>query len=343
MKTPIFLFILSIVVSANAQMGGQQSFALLGLEYNARSAGLGGNFITAKDQDINLAVTNPSLLNEKMHKSISVNHAFHAGGINYGGFSYGHQLKENHLISAHVRYVSYGAMSRTDKNGTQMGEFSPFEYILGAGYGYQLNPRISVGANLNLIGSHLETYNSYGASVDLAGTYQNEKESILVTAVYKNVGTQFNIYAEKRAPLPANFLLGFSFKLKHAPFRFSILAHHLNKWDLSYTDPSAKPQTDLLTGEIIPVKRAGFLQKLAQHFTYQVEIIASKNLHFRAGFDYYRRQSLKLEAKPGIAGFTFGVGFYFKRFSFDYGLAIYSKAGFNNMLTISSNIGKMKK
>lgn len=343
MKTSLLIISLLIGKFIAAQTGGQTSFALLGLDFNARSSGLGGDFITVKDQDINLGVVNPSLLNSKMHKGISVSQAIHAGKINYGMISYGHSLSEKQMISANIRYVAYGKMKRTDKNGVEMGDFSPFEYIVGVGYGYQLNERISVGANLNIIGSHLEVYNSYGMSIDLGGSYLNAEETFLVTALFKNVGFQFNSYNDKRAPLPANFQLGVSYRLPHAPFRFSILAHHLNKWDLSYNDPTAKPTVDMLTGDTIPVKRAGFFEKLGQHFTYQLEVIATKNLHFRAGFDYYTRQSMKLESRPGIAGFSFGLGLYFKRFSIDYGFSVFSRAGFNNMLTLSTNLEKMKK
>jgi hypothetical protein len=342
MKTSFIIIFLLIGTSLFSQIGGQTSFALLGLDFNARSSGLAGDFITAKDQDINMGVSNPSLLNNKMHQSISVSQALHAGRINYGMLSYGHAFNEKQVLSTHIRYVAYGKMMRTEKNGVEMGNFSPFEYIVGVGYGHQLNPRISVGANLNIIGSHLEVYNSYGVSVDLAGTFTNASETFLLTAMFKNAGFQFNAYNDKRAPLPANFQLGASYRLKHAPFRFSILAHHLNKWDLSYTDPTAKPTVDMLTGETIPVKRAGFFEKLGQHFTYQLEILATKNIHLRTGFDYYTRQSMKLESKPGIAGFSFGLGLYFKRFSLDYGFSLFSKAGFNNMLTISANLSKIK-
>jgi hypothetical protein len=52
---------------------------------------------------------------------------------------------------------------------------------------------------------------------------------------------------------------------------------------------------------------------------------------------------MKLEQRPGMAGFTFGVGFYFKKISIDYGFSIFSRAGFNNMLTISTNLSKWRK
>lgn len=342
MKTILSIFFLSIAGSVVSQTGGLYSFPMLNLVYSARSAGLSGDLITAKDQDINLGVSNPSLYNSKMHNELSLSQAFKAGGINYGMFSYGHSLKKNRFIAGHIRYVSYNKMQRTEANGVQSGTFNPFEYVAGVGFGQQLNPRISVGANLNIIGSHLETYNSYGVSADLAGTFTSKNEAFLLTAVVRNAGVQFYAYNEERNPLPVDFQIGTSYKLAHAPFRFSVVAHHLNKWDLTYTDPSLKPTIDPLSGDTIPVKRAGFGEKLAQHFIVQVEILASKNIHLRAGFNYYARQSMKLESHPGVAGFSFGAGFYFKRFGLDYGMNIYSRAGFNHMISLSANINKVK-
>ena len=343
MKFIFSFFFLLLGFSSVSQTGGTTSFALLDLTFNARAAGLGNDFISAKDQDINLGVANPSLYNDKMHNTLSVNQALLSGGINYGQVVYGKKLKVGFLGTS-IRYVNYGEFRRTDINGVDQGAFNPFECIIGAGYGKQLNPRISVGTNVNLIYSQLESYSAFGAALDLAGTYTNKNENFLITAMVKNAGIQFKSYYNKqKSPLPAEFQIAGSYKLSHAPFRFSILAHHLNKWNITYVDPNLKPTVDALTGDSIPVKYAGFGEKLARHFTYSVEILASKNIHLRFGFDYQKRQEMKLETRPGIAGLTFGLGFYFKKISIDYGFSVYSRAGFNNMLTLSTNLSRWKK
>jgi len=338
------LFLSFIVVSLSfGQTGGTYAFPFLDFTYNARAAGLGNNFISIKDQDINLGISNASLLNPKMIGQMSVNQALLSGGINYGMAAYGFKLR-NGVLGTSVKYVSYGTLSRTEINGSNAGSFSPFECIVGASYGKQLNPRISVGGGLNLIASQLETYNAFGISGDLSGTYTDQTEQLLVTAQVKNVGLQLKNYNSKeKDQLPVQFLMAASYKLSHAPFRFSILAHHLNRWDITYYDPTLKPTVDALTGDTIPVKYAGFGEKLAQHFTYQVEILVSKSLHLRTGFDYHRRQEMKLTDRPGLSGFTLGLGMYFKKFSLDYGFSITSRAGFNNMLTFSSNLSQWRK
>jgi hypothetical protein len=343
MRNLLVIFLIFSSFISQSQTGGEHVFALLDLNFNARSAALGGDFISVRDQDVNLAVLNPSMINDRMKTGLGFNQALLPSGINYGMVAYGQQTKYG-LIVPHIRYVSYGEFRRTDITGADMGSFSPFECIAGVGYGKSLNPRISVGANVNLIYSQLEAYSSFGTGVDLSGTYTHENENLYVTALVKNAGIQWKSYVkDQRASLPTEFQMAVSYKLNHASFRFSLLAHHLNKWDITYNDPNLKPTLDPLTGDTIPVPVAGFGEKLARHFTYQMEILVSKNIHLRMGFDYHKRQEMKLESRPGISGFSFGTGLYFKRISVDYGFVINSRAGFTNLLTLSTQLSKWRK
>lgn len=343
MKTILLLIIAFSSTIIYSQYGGSLSFPFLDIDYGARSSGLGGNFIFAKDGDINLGITNPSLLNKEMDNKVALNQSFHAGGINIGMASYGRALKKDRFVTGHIRYISYGKMDGRDITGEYTTTFNPFDYIIGVGLGQQLNPRISVGGNVNFIGSNLETYSSYGASIDLGGTYTSASEQLLVTALVRNAGMQFNSYYSEKNPLPANFIIGTSYKLEHAPIRFSFQAHHLNKWDIAFDDPTLVGSIDPLSGDSIPADRPNFWNKLGQHFSYHVEIIPSKVLQLRAGFNYYQRQSLKVESRPGIAGFSFGTGLNFKRFTLDYGFTVYSRAGFNHSIGLSAHLGSIKK
>ncbi len=340
-------FLLSILILTSSiglgQTGGTTSFQLLDLSYNARSAGLGGDFISIMDRDINMGVSNPSLLNPEMHKVMSFSSSFLAGRTNYGMLSYGINTKNIGTLAAYIKYVNYGKMQRTNIAGVNEGTFRPIELILGGAIGKQINERLSIGADINFLYSQLEIYNAFGASVDFAGTYYNKDKEFLVTLLAKNIGYEFKSYVKgNKSLLPIELQMATSYKLKHAPFRMSLLAHHLNKWDITYQDPNLKPTVDPLTGDTIPVKRAGFFEKLANHFTYQLEVIVSKNINIRVGFDYYRRKELALASRPGIAGFSFGTGFHFSKFSLDYGFVIYSRAGYNHMITLSTNLSKWK-
>lgn len=328
-----------------AQTGGNTSFQLLDLHFNARSLGLGGDFISVKDKDVNMGVANASLLNTQMNKDISFSSSLMAGGINYGNLSYGYELKDIAMMSSYIQYIAYGKFDRTAVNGTKEGTFSPFEMIAGSSIGRELNKRLSIGANLNILYSQLETYSSLGASVNISGTFHNEEKGVLVTVLAKNIGYQFKSYTsnKNRKPLPIDVQLATSYKLPHAPFRISVLVHHLNKWDLTYNDPTLVPSTDPLTGELVPVERASWFEKLGRHFTFQLETLIGKHFDLRVGFDYQRRKELALASRPGIAGLSFGAGLKLKKFSLDYGFMIYSRAGFNNMITFSTNLSTWKK
>ena len=345
MKTKFLTLFLLISGISIAQTGGNNAFPFLNLAYDARSAALGNDFITGYGDELNMGIKNPSLLNSRMNKDLSVNQALFAGGINYGMFNYGFNVSEEATMATYIKYVSYGTFERTSVNGLSEGEFSPIEMIAGAGYGHTLNERLSVGANANIIYSQLETYNSLGASIDLAGTIKDEDKGYMVTAMVKNFGYQFTTYLRNnnRAQLPVELQLAGSYKLAHAPFRLSILAHNLNRWDITYNDPNLQPTIDPLTGDSIPVQRAGFFEKLGHHFTYQVEVLVTKNIHLRTAFDYHLRKELALESRPGASGFSFGIGLNFSKFSLDYGFAMYSRSGFNNILTLSSNLSKWRK
>jgi hypothetical protein len=181
-------------------------------------------------------------------------------------------------------------------------------------------------------------------SLDLAGTFHFDKANTIVTAVVKNAGYQFSGYITKQhEPIRPEMQIGVSHKIKHAPLRISVLMHDLNKWDLTYNDPNLKPTKDPLTGDTIPVKKAGFGDKLGRHFTFQLEILITSYLHIRAAFNYQQRQQMKVVDRTGVAGFSFGFGLMLKKFQIQYGINIVSAAGFNNMFSISTNIDEWKK
>ncbi|MDX1651817.1 MAG: type IX secretion system protein PorQ [Brumimicrobium sp.] len=344
MKLTSLLIFCVCTFSSIAQIGGVNVFPFLDLGYNARAVSLGRELITVYDDDVNMGVLNPASLNETMHNSIGFNQALHAGGINHGQVVYGRHFTNIGTGAAHLRYVAYGTMDRMDELGNKIGTFSAGDFVLGASLGRRLNPRISIGAGFNLIWSQLESYSSMGLSLDIAGTYQSETERTVVTAMVKNVGFQIFSYTKNnRAPLPVQPLLAVSHRLEHAPFRLSLVAHHLNQWDLTYNDPNLEPTIDPLTGEEVPVPKAGFGEKLGRHFIFQVEVLGGDLLRIRGAFDYHLRRQMLVQNRPGMGGFSFGVGLNFKRFSIDYGLKIFSSAGFNNLLTLRTDFDKWKK
>jgi len=344
MRISLLISLFFFSVTSFAQLGGKHTFSFLDLSFSARTVGLGNDFITARDNDLSLGLLTPSLLNELQNNSATFNHSILASGTNYGMVGYAHKIKNAGIMSGQIRYISYGKMDRTNELGEVTGTFRAGDVVVGLGFQHDINKYISIGANLNFIFSNLDTYNAFGMSLDLAGTFHFDKANTIVTAVVKNAGYQFSGYVTKQhEPIRPQMQIGVSHKIKHAPLRISVLMHDLNKWDLTYNDPNVKPTKDPLTGDTIPVKKSGFGDKLGRHFTFQLEILITSYLHVRAAFNIQQRQQMKVVDRTGMAGFSFGFGLMLKKFQIQYGINIISAAGFNNMFSISTNIDEWKK
>lgn len=345
MKNILLLLTLFVSFNSYLQTGGVNAFSFSEFTYNAKDAGLGGDFITGYNEDVNMGVLNPAHLNKEMNQSISVNQSLLAGGINFGMFNYGFNVKDVATMSAYIQYVAFGKFDRTNEIGIKEGTFSPFEMIAGVGVGKELNKRLSIGANGRVLYSQLESYNAFGMSFDFAATYRLKEKGFLLTMMAKNIGVEFisHVRDRKNTPTRVDVQLGMAYKVPNAPFRLSILIHNLNRWDLTYNDPNQKPTKDPLTGAEVPVKRPGFGEKLMRHFKYQLEVLVTKNIDLRLAFDLQQRKEIALEQRPGIAGFSLGVGLNFKKFGLDYGINLYSRAGVSNVLTFRSNIGEWRK
>jgi hypothetical protein len=343
MKKLVFLFVLSSWHSF-AQQGGLHSFQFLDLDFNARSMAMAGDFITVRDGDIDLAVSNPAVISEEMHNQLSLNHFFFPSGINYGQVAYARNFENVGTFVGHLRYAAYGRFARMDETGVQQGYFTAGDYALGVGYGKELNKYFSIGGNFNLIMSHLETYSAFGVSADMAANFYDEKSNITATVLARNIGYQFKGYtSQNHEPLPIEVLAGLSYKFHHAPFRLSLVGTDLTNWDLTYNDPTLQPTIDQLTGDTIPVPKASFIQKLGYHMNVGLEIVPKSDRFFvRTGFNFQRRDALGVTNRKLIGGFSFGFGLRIKKFAFNYGISFYSAAGISNAFGVMWNIEEWK-
>lgn len=332
-----FIFFLQLQ-SLQAQIGGNNTFEFLNLASPARIVGLGGTLISVRDNDINLSFQNPSLLDSTMHNSLSLSYIDYFTDIQYGYAAYSRTYKKLGSFSAGMQFVDYGNFTSTEVTGEVTGQFTAAEYALNLSYSRPIDSVFAVGATLKTIYSALGEYTSIGNAVDVGANYHNKKRLITAGLVIKNVGRQWSNYSLVREPLPFEIQLGVSKKINYAPFRINFTATHLEKWDLTYSDPSAS-SIDPITGEVIERKKLSqFADKLGRHIVFGGEILLSKNFHLRVGYNFQRRQELKIESRSGISGFSFGFGLRINRFHLSYGYARYHLAGGPNHFTLSTNL-----
>lgn len=342
------ILILNSLQICLAQLGGQHTFAFLNLSPSARVSGLAGNLITVVDDDVNLAYANPALLNPLMHQQISFQHNFHLGKIQNGYAAYAqHFDKLQMTFHAGIQYVNYGDLSLTNEYGEVEGTFQANENAFVLGAARAIDERLTVGANVKFITSRLETYNSVGFSSDIAATYADTASRFVATIVFKNVGSQISTYTEDNfEPLPFEIQVGISKKLRYLPFRFSIIYHNLQDWNIRYNDPNREDE-GLFFGED-PGEESQtsiFIDNLFRHFIFNGELLigAKENLRLRFGYNHFLRKELTVNNLGSLAGFSFGVGFKVNRFRIDYGRTIYHIAGGLNHVGIATNFKEFRR
>ena len=323
------------------QIGGDNTYEFLNVPVSARVGALGGNLIAVKDNDPTLSLANPSLLSSEMSGMLTLSYLNYFADINYGFVSYVKDFKKVGTFSAGIKYINYGAFLETDEAGNELGNFTAGEYAFVVGWGKQIDSLFSVGANLKPIYSQLYNYYSVGIAMDFSATYYNPNNGLTVATVVKNVGTQMKPYVKGRdkEPLPFEIQIGISKKLKHMPFRASLDLIHLENWNLAYNDSTMATNTNesLSDEEKKERNKTGILTETFRHFVLGGEFVPSKTFNVRFVFNFKRRSELALDNKPGLVGFSWGLGFRIKKFYISYGSARYHLAGSSNHFTVTTN------
>ncbi len=336
---PVVILFASIFLSGkiSAQLGGTGTYQFLDLPNSARVAALGGNFLAINDSDITLTLANPSLINEKMNNQLGFSFVNYFAGINYGFAQYSRTFNKAGSFVGTMQYINYGQFQEADASGVQYGSFSAGEYALNIGWGRKLTPLFSIGSNFKMIYSSLESYNSFGLAVDVAGSYFSKDGLFDASLIFRNIGFQVTTYREgAHEPLPFEIQGGLSTKFKHIPFRASILLTHLEKWNVRYDNPvNPSGGVDPITGEPNPISGIDeFADNLMRHIIIGGEITIAKVLSLQLAYNYQRRQEMKVPAKTSTVGFSWGIGLHVKQFQFSYARAAYHLVGSPNYITI---------
>ncbi|MBK8341107.1 MAG: type IX secretion system protein PorQ [Flavobacteriales bacterium] len=345
MNRPILLLCLSLfgIPAVRAQLGGQEVFRVLEIPSSARLAALGGTHIALMDDDLNLGIFNPALLNSTMTKQVALSYLPYFDGVKMGFGSYAHHFDSiRTTFSGTVQFVDYGTFTRTEGDGTEIGTFRAGEYVFQIGASRALDSLFSVGANVKFITSSLDTYNATGWAADLGAVYAKKSLGLTVAALVKNIGFVSSSYTEAKEKLPFEVQLGVTYKFRHAPFRLGLNLENLQQWDLTYDDPAQQVSIDPATGDEI-VQKVSFGTKTLLHLVPNVEILLGRYFHVRAGFDFRRRRELKGGCQGGISGLCFGAGVRVSKFHISYGFAQYHLAGISNTVTLATRFNDFRR
>lgn len=321
--TCAFIFFTSLTMFS--QVGGRSVYQFLNLVTSPRQAALGGKTITIFDNDVNQAHFNPATINAEMDNKLALNYGSYYGDVTYGTAAYAYTY-DRHLQTFHagVNYVNYGNFDGYDENGQPTASFSGSDMSLSFGYAYNIPfSNFYVGANAKLISSTLESYNSFGAAVDLGALFIDEPNDVNWALVIRNIGTQITPYAETREKLPLEVLIGVSQLMENVPIRWHLTLENMQQWQVAFSNPNRAEGS--LDGGSTPEK-VSFFNNALRHIVVGAELFPTKGFNLRIGYNFRRAEELRILEQRNFSGISVGFGLKLGKLKFNYSYSRYTLA-----------------
>ncbi|HEX6193156.1 MAG TPA: type IX secretion system protein PorQ [Chitinophagaceae bacterium] len=332
MRYILFLINFIIVVNATGQtLGGSTVFNFMKLPNTPQVTALGGINLTQPSNDVGLAYNNPSQLKPEMHTQLNAVFNSFYGDIKTYHLAMGYRsekLQTNFLYGLH--YFAYGSLAETDASGNELGTLRPTDWVMQLAASRAYLQRWNYGAALKFINSNYGQYRSNGIAMDVGVRYSDTANLLSVSILAKNMGFQLKQYAgTDPGDMPFDLQIGLTKRLKNAPLSFSVTAHHLHQFDISYNDTTFNNDNDFDNGS-----DAGFsLDKLFRHFVFASTVYIVDRVEVQAGYNFLRRKELNIgSGGNGLNGFSFGVAVLLNKLTIRYARAQYqSNTGYNQL------------
>ncbi|MBO7145823.1 MAG: type IX secretion system protein PorQ [Salinivirgaceae bacterium] len=315
----------------------QPVYEFAAIPASARVAALGGVPLAITEPDLGIAATNPTFLPYIENQKATVDFVDYIADISIGHASYCFQNSHvSGTMAVGIQYLNGGKNTRYDIYGNEAGSFSTNEYAFHLSYGRRFDSCFAIGATLKPILSNVAGYTSFGLLTDISASYTFNEGRTAASALLRNAGSQITAYDEHYGRVPFEALVSFSHQLEHAPFRLSLVLQQLQKPRLNAdsknsSEPGSEVEHDNIT---LP----SLADNILRHCVFGLEAFPGKQFNVRVGFNYKRRQELKLKDAPGMAGMSLGFGLRLKRFCVEYAHARYTQAGASNHFSVALNV-----
>ncbi len=342
MKKSFFLSFLYIfgLFSFAESLSAQGVYRFLTLPASAHEAALGGYNASLYADGIDGAMSNPSLLTDETHNQLSLNFTNYFADVLAGNVIYGHNYRD-HRFAAAFQFMDFGSFEGRDEFNHDMGTFTAKDFALNLMYARALSAskKWNIGANLKPIYSAYENYTSFALSVDVGLSYIDAAKGFCTGLTFANIGHQLTSYAEETEWLPFNAYWSISKKFTNAPIRISATIHHLNKWNLSYTNNVTTVNMDGTR----KYETVNFWDMLSRHLIVGVDIIPMKYFYVSASYNRQRGAEMSIAGVRGINGFSFGAGVNVYKFRAGFALSQYQRGVMSYQFSLSTDIDSFLK
>ena len=203
-----------------------------------------------------------------------------------------------------AQYLNYGSMKHTDSEGTILGEFNASDLALNGTLSYPLAKNLVGGVTARFVYSKIGDYSSTAVGIDLGLNYYNEEKDFSASIVAKNLGGQLSAYDEEYESMPADLQIGATKRIIGTPFRVSLTAVDLTRWNYS----------------------------LFRHMVVGADLLLSDQIYLSAGYNFRRAHEMKVGTHDSFgdksesthgAGLSFGGGLILDSFSLGVSYAKY--------------------
>ena len=154
-----------------------------------------GGAYSAATNDASSLYWNPAGLSQVPRLSATFLHAQYIAGVTYNATSVARRVNDSSVLAFGVRYLDYGAITRTDINGLSKGEFHPRSYLAELGWGqsiYDLSDSevdVAMGVTVKYLNTDLlEHAHGYGGDLGLHSRFYGTSQTYDVSLVLQNLG-----------------------------------------------------------------------------------------------------------------------------------------------------------
>ena len=365
----ICALLLTAVHTASAQVSGsgRSVFSFMSLPTSSRINALGGSNVSLSDGDVSMGMCNPALLHYETDKVLQLNYSYYLPGTMFGSVLYGHNFGEAkglrnegvnestnegapekpNYFAVGIHYLDFGRMAYADAEGNLTGgSFGARDILIDVMYARQLGRMFKVGVTLKPVYSIYESYSSFALGADVGAHFQTKDSTFQMGLVLQNIGWQIKgFYSQEGGSnhemLPLNLQLGLTYRVKHAPLRFHLQIHNIQKWYLDYewTSWDKSPTTgDILSHDI------KWYDMLFRHTIWSLEVVPkSEKFYIALSYNHRRRAELNLLDQRSLAGFSFGAGVRIKQVRLGFAMSQLTKSNFSYQVGLTLDINSLMK
>ena len=203
-----------------------------------------------------------------------------------------------------INYLNYGDFTRTDDSGNEYGKFHAGSFAISAGIGKEVYTNLSAGASVKYFRFDIDHYNSDGFALDAGVLYRIPSIDLNIGAGVFNVGFVRSAFVSTKDDVPLAFRIGLVKRLEHLPLQLGVTTY-------KFIDDEVR-------------------------WTVGGEFTITEQLFLRWGYDSIGSDMHVDSGKDPFAGISFGLGFLWRRYHFDYSFTTMGELGTQNRITFSS-------